>query len=301
MFLLFPETLRSIVGDGSIPPPPLYRPPLQVIGRGRQNADSNEKPPFKKFTNPLRLFLYPDISLLLFFAGIVNAVFYGVVTSISVLFSEVYPFLNETAIGLCFLAYGGGMLIGSLITGKVLDREYRAIKEKLIKKAEQNAHLPGAIKPEDVLKEENFPIEYARFRTMPYYFAIFTGAVIGYGWALQSGVSIAVPLVLQVIMGYTTISVMNTAQTLTIDLIPTLGASVAACNNLVRCSLAALIVSVINLIINAVGIGWTYVILGAMCIAVSPIMFVIVRMGPRFRAKRLAKLAREAGFVQNTT
>jgi len=190
------------------------------------------------------------------------------------------------------------MLLGSAITGKILDREYRAIKEKLIKKAEQSAHLPGAIKPEDVTRDENFPIEYARFRTMPYYLAIFTGAVIGYGWALQSGVSIAVPLVLQIIMGYTTMAILNTSQTLIVDLLPTLGSSVTACNNLVRCSLAALIVSVINLILNAVGMGWTYVILGAMCIAVSPIMFVVMRMGPRFRAKRIAKLAQEAS---NTT
>ena len=48
-------------------------------------------------------------------------------------------------------------------------------------------------------------------------------------------------------------------------------------------------VSVIDVIINSVDIGWTYVILGALCIAVAPIMFIVMRMGPKWRARRRAR------------
>lgn len=48
-------------------------------------------------------------------------------------------------------------------------------------------------------------------------------------------------------------------------------------------------VSVIDVIINSVDIGWTYVILGALCIAVAPIMFIVMRMGPKWRASRRAR------------
>ncbi|KAG2337351.1 hypothetical protein BDR05DRAFT_1047209 [Suillus weaverae] len=45
--------------------------------------------------------------------------------------------------------------------------------------------------------------------------------------------------------------------------------SITACNNLVQCSLGALMVSVIDLIVNAVGPGWTYVLLAGICLDVT--------------------------------
>ena len=60
-------------------------------------------------------------------------------------------------------------------------------------------------------------------------------------------------------------------------------------NNLVRCSLGAACVSVIDLIIRAIGVGWTYVLLAGLCVLVGPSMFVIMYIGPRFRAKRRAR------------
>ena len=56
-------------------------------------------------------------------------------------------------------------------------------------------------------------------------------------------------------------------------------------NNIVRCSLGAACVSVINLILEAIGIGWTYVLLGGVSMLVAPIMFIIIRMGPKWRAR----------------
>lgn len=53
-------------------------------------------------------------------------------------------------------------------------------------------------------------------------------------------------------------------------------------------------VSVIDIIIRSVGVGWTYVILAALCIAVGPIMFIVLRMGPKWRAQRRAKQERAA-------
>ena len=65
-------------------------------------------------------------------------------------------------------------------------------------------------------------------------------------------------------------------------------------NNLVRCTLGAVCVSVINIIIGAIGVGWTYVLLAGLCVLVSPIMFVVMRMGPTWRAKERAKRAAHA-------
>ena len=62
-------------------------------------------------------------------------------------------------------------------------------------------------------------------------------------------------------------------------------------NNIVRCSFGAACVSVIDLIFRAIGVEWTYVLLGGLCVVVGPFILIVIRMGPKWRAKRRAKLA----------
>jgi hypothetical protein len=200
---ILPETLRAIVGDGSIQPHALYRPLLPIIGRKKVGTEQVERPPKRPFQNPLRLFLYPDVTILLLYNGVLYAVFYGITASISTLFSDTYPFLSETDIGLCFLAIGGGMLFGSWITGTVLDREYQNVKRRLERKCREDPECK--IRLEDVTKDENFPIEYARFRTMPAYFVVYVACCAGYGWCLQEKVNIAGPLILQIVSEYSSL------------------------------------------------------------------------------------------------
>lgn len=137
------------------------------------------------------------------------------------------------------------MLGGSLFVGRLLDRDYASFKDKMVEKIKRDGEAGMLV--EDVTKEENFPIELARLRKMPVYLGIFCAATIGYGWTLQEKVSIAVPLILQVLskflmsycshahlnlsfpVGFLLIAVANTSQTLLVDLVPTRGSSVAAC------------------------------------------------------------------------
>ena len=111
----------------------------------------------KVFRNPFRLFLQPDILLLLAINAIVFAVFYGINASVSSLFSVAYPFLNETKIGLCYLATGGGMAMASAIMGPILDWEYR----KFRKRAETRITALG-LNTADITKENLFPLEQVR-------------------------------------------------------------------------------------------------------------------------------------------
>lgn len=199
-----PETLRSYVGDGSIPPPRGYTPLIPIVGRKRRgsNVDHSTRPPHRGFHNPLRLFLYPDVTLLLFFNGVVYAVFYGVTTSVSVLYQSTYPYLTETDIGLCFLAIGGGMLLGGVIVGRIIDLEYRRVKRQMIAALEKETDPEKRMSVEDVTKEENFPIEKARLQLMPVYLATFVAMCVVYGWLLEARVNIAGPLIVQIVRKY---------------------------------------------------------------------------------------------------
>jgi hypothetical protein len=154
----------------------------------------DKRPPPKPLQNPFRLFTYPDVVVLLTFNGIFYSVFYGVTATISSLFAKRYPYLSETDLGLIFLSLGGGMVVGSSFTGKLLDWEYRRIKAKLETRRQRDTE-----KHVNAGNEDDFPIEMARLRSTPLYLAIYVAAVVGYGWSLKSGASIAVPLVLHFI------------------------------------------------------------------------------------------------------
>lgn len=114
------------------------------------------------------------------------------------------------------------------------------------------------------------------------------------------------------VVGYTSTAVMNTISILIVDLFPGQGSTITGCvrlprpisifpflfcvftlptnsklqNNLVRCGLGAALVSVIDLILEALDPGWTYVVMAAMCLAVSPLLFIEIRFGPRWREQR---------------
>jgi hypothetical protein len=140
--------------------------------------------------------MYPDVVILLIFNALLYSVFYGVTASISSLFADVYPFLNQTDVGLCFLAIGGGMMFGSMITGKLLDRDYATMQRKIAKTLEVDTERK--VHTDSVTKDENFPLEKVRLRTLPIYFVLYTAAVVGYGWSLETKTSLAVPLILQI-------------------------------------------------------------------------------------------------------
>ena len=192
-----PETLRAIVGDGSIPAGWIYTPPIPIIGRHRLMNELNERPARKPFTNPLLMLLYPDVIALLFFNGTYFAVMYGVSASLSAIFERIYPYLNQTDIGLCFLAMGGGMFIGTSASGKLLNSHYRKVRDDLTRQTRIDSEK-GA-DSEALGEDASFPIEKARLQVVPYMLVVYAACVIGYGWSLQSKVSIVVPLVFQFI------------------------------------------------------------------------------------------------------
>ena len=143
------------------------------------------------------MFAYPEVFVLLLFNGTCYAVMYGVTASLSVIFSRIYPYLTQTDLGLCFLPIGGGMFIGTSVSGKLLDAWYRRIRDSLIHEARTKSEKD--VDPKALEKDPSFPIEKARLQVLPYVVFVYTVCVIGYGWSLQSRVTIVVPLILQFI------------------------------------------------------------------------------------------------------
>ncbi|KAG2123271.1 MFS general substrate transporter [Suillus clintonianus] len=280
MVAFLPETLRSLVGNGSILPPIQYRPLLSLMGRGRKDPEV-ECPPARKSPNPFHLFACVDILNLLVFNGIQYAVFTAILATISSLFNKNYPQLSETDIGLCYLASGGGLALGAIFSGKLMDWDFRKTKEHLTRNFTPEKGISDGI-----IDEDDFPIEATRLKRLPLWMIMFCAACVGYGWCLQARTTIAAPLVLQFVIGFSEIAMLTTIQTLLVDLVPSQGSSVTACNNLIRCSMGALLVSVIDLILQQINTGWTFVLLGGICFISVPMVWLAVRIGPRCRAGR---------------
>ncbi|EMD59911.1 hypothetical protein GGP41_008963 [Bipolaris sorokiniana] len=268
--LFLPETLRSIAGNGSIPVPRIQRAIIPIVGQKatKEAFDPDTRSKSKHSVNPFVLFTYPDVIVLLTFTGLVYAVNYTITATISSSFAKIYPHLSETVLGLCYLPVGAGMIIGSTLTGKMLDWEYARIKARC---------------------GDNFTIEHARLRIMPFYLSLFIVCVVAWGWTIQATVHIAVPLVLGVLLGWTSIGILNTTMTLNIDILQSRSSGATACTNLVRCSLAAILVSVIDRMTSRWGDGWTYTFWGGVCCTLLPLMLLEIKMGPKWRKAREAK------------
>ncbi len=86
----------------------------------------------------------------------------------------------------------------------------------------------GYKKPSNPLELMNFPLEYARTRTVWYPLVAFWIGCAGYGWTVQYNVNLSVPLILQAILGGATVCIMSSFQALLIDLHPGRSASAAA-------------------------------------------------------------------------
>lgn len=290
LLMFLPETLRTLVGNGSILPPKIYRPLIPLIGRGRQGIVS-VRAPRQPLKNPFGIFTHSDVLILLLLSATLYAMFYPFVTTLSTLFQLAYPYLNEADIGLCYLAPSSAAIIGGYVHGKTLDRSYRLLKEKWIH--EREALTGMLVRLEDITSDENFPIEIVRMKTIPIQLLVCVACCVGYGWCLQYKVNLAVPLVLQFIFGFAAIAVLNTINTLLVDLLPAQASSVIACNYLMRYSVGAASISVIDLMIRALGTGWTYTILGAVGLSVGPMICLLMWLGPRSRAKRFAHKVQE--------
>ncbi|KAG6885262.1 hypothetical protein C0993_003952 [Termitomyces sp. T159_Od127] len=199
LILFLPETLRSIVGDGSVLPSSTYRPVIPIIRHTGEPCHESVSPT-KGMQNPLRLMVHVDIIILLALTGLVCAVYYGYIATISTLFVTAYPFLSETAIGLCYLAVGGGMAIGSICHGKLLDWEFRNYSEKVrlrqsAEKSPEPFKTPGSKQNIPL----HFPIEQARLRAIPPLLILLVACSAGYGWCIEKKVHLAAPLIIQVI------------------------------------------------------------------------------------------------------
>ena len=199
VLFFLPETLRSLVGNGSIIANPTPQQWIKrKISRSKVQNQSTENAPktvshyrqLPNFIRPFMVLRYPDVILVLTINGCYYAILFVYMTTTPTHCQAIYG-LNTLEVGLCYIPYGIGSVVGSFIAGRILNRDFRIIAEK------------QGMQPEEVKKsgklDPSFPIYRARLRSAWIQFTISQLVTIAYGWTLYVQAHLAVPLVLQFI------------------------------------------------------------------------------------------------------
>ncbi|KAK5055310.1 hypothetical protein LTR84_013060 [Exophiala bonariae] len=255
-----PETLRSIVGNGSVKANGLAKSYLGVYQRTRYfksiedstfASQQGQEPPRKvDLLGSLRVLTHPNTFVAIAFVGIHYMVWQMVLTALSTLAKGVYH-TSESQIGLLFLANGVGSIIGTLLTGKLLDYDYR----KMVQECGGD--------------ETHVPAEKARLRTIWIWSCIQCVAVLVFGWTVNYATHISVPVIALFVLGWTAISIQSVVSTFLVDIHPGQSASATAALNLVRCLLGAGGTAFVNPMIEKINVGWTATFLVGLMLLVS--------------------------------
>lgn len=281
LIILLPETLRSVVANGSrAPSNALTRYPLKAYQRLTKIQWNPETSPPQltaqkriDIFGPFRILTSKFAAPIIIFLAVYYAVWQMSITAMSSLFKDRYG-LSEIQIGLTFIANGAGSMVGTLVTGKILDLDYRRIKAKYESPSDAGAGadaencVPGSSSKDD----SAFPIEKARLRLVPLFSLLQCLSVILFGWTIQypHHVPIAVPIVSTFITGWTAVSTQSVIMTYLVDIFSDKSAAASASLNLARCLFAAGGTSFIMPMVNGVGVGVAFTI----CVAVQLVALV---------------------------
>ncbi|KAK4113312.1 multidrug resistance protein [Canariomyces notabilis] len=285
MVLLLPETARNVVGNGDVVPEAWRRPLLTVLGavnipkaasyRGGMRIEKTQK----RIPNPLRsvrLLFHKDASVVLLLSGVFYMVYYCLQASISVLFREIYHFKDDI-IGACYLAIGCGVAVGGYLNGRLLDWKYKQTAKEI-------GHEINRTKSDDM---DNFPIEKARLRLIVWMHLVHLAVLIGYGWMLESRVHVSGPLIVSFILGLLETCLVQTYNTLLVDIFQESPSAAAASGNIVRCALSAGGIAAMEPLMRSLGIGWYFTLLATVSVLLGLVgNEVLTRKGMQWRRAR---------------
>lgn len=295
-----PETCRKIVGDGSIRPPPFHRTLIQVIQDLRRkraqakrtgstsddmgSATLDMRPALKievpNLLLSLKLVLEKEIGLLLLYSSLLFAGLYAVGTTLPSTL-ETYYGLNELEIGLCYIPVAFGSVVAALFVGRALDYSYR----KYALRREPQGRPVDKSRQADL---SDFPIEKARLEVGIPMYLLSTAYMLCWGWAVERRAHLAVLCVLLFLNGVGMTGLNNAANALLIDVTPGSAGAAVAANNLTRCLLGAVATAVITPMINRMGSGWAFCLIGLIYTIVMPGLFLLQNKGMEWRRQKRA-------------
>ncbi|KAF3911420.1 hypothetical protein ABW20_dc0103845 [Dactylellina cionopaga] len=293
-----PETARKIVGNGSITPPVASESILAILQQRRKpenleaQNDGSATPQRKKMPRKIPIpniwaailiIFEKDVGILMFFMSLFVMANYAMLVPLQDVIRRRYNF-NDLQVGLCFIPFAMGSVIGSVVMGKLLNWNYARVAKSIGMSADRK-------KGDDLRK---FPIEQARLDLMWPCTGLAVAMIIAWGWVVDSGTNLAAPLIVLFFAGAGLSGPASILATLLVDLYPMNPGRVSSSFNLTRASMSAIGTAVVQYIIDAWGYGYTYLFMGLVVLAASPSIWVVRTWGPKWREERYQRFEKKA-------
>ncbi|KAI3338225.1 major facilitator superfamily domain-containing protein [Ustulina deusta] len=291
LFALFPETCRTIVGDGSILPRKANQTLLQLFQNRRKDRSHEleigttptptptpdvESPKanfaWARFLSALTLLFEKELFLLSTYGGLLFAGLYAVGTAAPSLFARYYGY-NGLTIGLLYLPLAVGSVVAVILVGKGLNWNFQRHAKRLNITVNKDRHMD--------LSE--FPIERARIEVLIPPFILSVIVITAWGWAVENQVSVGVVVVLVFLLGLGLSGVASVFNALITDIRPEKASAASASNNIIKFLLGAAMSAAIEPLISAVDPGKAFSIIASFYVVVSPCLVVVVRKGMKWR------------------
>lgn len=290
--IVFPETCRAVVGNGSVLPA-RWNWPFWAFIIPRSRFRGAEHPPdpstvqvLKHRPNPissLRIATQREAGLILLYGGLLFSGYMAVLSTLSTQLSARFGF-NSIQVGLCYLPLGMGSISSRFTVGKLLDWNFR-----------REARIQGmSIQKNRQQDIDNFNIERARLTiSIPMiYFASL--CILAYGWVMQFRTALAGPMVMLFFTGMATTGAFNALSTLIVDVNHHSAATAVAANNLCRCLMGAATTAFVSPLIGAIGLGWTATLIAGLWVLFSPILWLVYCRGHSWRQRAALKKQQKA-------
>lgn len=108
-----------------------------------------------------------------------------------------------------------------------------------------------------------------------------------YGWLLQKRMHVSGPLILQFLLGGLETCIVQTLNTLLVDIFQETPSTAAAAGNIVRCGLAAAGIAGMKPLMNRTGNGWYFTMLSIIGFVIgSTGTFILYKFGMKWRLQR---------------
>lgn len=256
-----PETLRYLVGNGSsyktkrvFVKPTFRQKPLVPEG-------TYPKPPKPSLTGYLRLMRYIPVTLVSINAGLLFATYYGIGVTYSKYLTNQYNF-TTAQVGAAYIVPGISLVSGSLSSGKLSD----VLRRRAIKRDSENSFIP----------EQRLPIQI-------FGILVSMAGILCYGWMIHFDVHVASVMIFTFLAGFgmTWVFIINT--TYLTECSPGLPASLVAIASFFRNTGAAISSSIIEPLIDKMGVGWCFTGLALIDLFGITMVITLVVYGPKWR------------------
>ena len=194
------QTARNIVGDGSLAPPRLNASLISILQRRRKSRnlesqiDHSPTPHPKKVAREvdipkicaaILIIFENDTGVLMLFMSLLVMANYAMLVPLQDVMRRQYGF-NDLQVGLCYIPFEIGSIIGAEIVGKLLNWNYARVARSVGISAD---HKKGR-------DWEIFPIESAKLDLMWPWTVLAVAMIVAWGWVVDSGTNVAAPLVI---------------------------------------------------------------------------------------------------------